>query len=117
MKLKEYFFTIVMFIVYQQAAVGKHFVALSTNRAKVTEFGIDEANMFGFWDWVGGRYSLWSAIGLSIALHIGFENFEKLLEGAHFMDNHFLTAPLEKNVSVYININLYYVYIKVLLNY
>lgn len=65
--------------------------------------------MFGFWDWVGGRYSLWSAIGLSIALHIGFENFEKLLEGAHFMDNHFLTAPLEKNVSVYIN--LYYVYI------
>uniref|UniRef100_A0A1B6EI91 Glucose-6-phosphate isomerase n=1 Tax=Cuerna arida TaxID=1464854 RepID=A0A1B6EI91_9HEMI len=82
------------------AAVSKHFVALSTNKAKVTEFGIDEANMFGFWDWVGGRYSLWSAIGLSIALHIGFDNFENLLEGAHFMDNHFQTAPLNKNAPV-----------------
>lgn len=79
--------------------MAKHFVALSTNAAKVKDFGIDEANMFGFWDWVGGRYSLWSAIGLSIALNIGFENFEKLLDGAHFMDKHFTTAPLEQNVS------------------
>jgi hypothetical protein len=60
--------------------VAKHFVALSTNTAAVTEFGIDKANMFKFWDWVGGRYSLWSAIGLSIALYIGFENFEKMLQ-------------------------------------
>ncbi|EDV98416.1 glucose-6-phosphate isomerase [Drosophila grimshawi] len=81
-------------------AVAKHFVALSTNKEKVTAFGIDSANMFGFWDWVGGRYSLWSAIGLSICLSIGFENFEQLLEGAHFMDNHFKTAPLEKNAPV-----------------
>ncbi|XP_054277150.1 glucose-6-phosphate isomerase-like isoform X2 [Macrosteles quadrilineatus] len=81
-------------------AVAKHFVALSTNKAKVTEFGIDENNMFGFWDWVGGRYSLWSAIGLSISLNIGFENFEKLLDGAHHMDQHFLTAPLNKNAPV-----------------
>ncbi|CAG0921531.1 unnamed protein product [Notodromas monacha] len=80
--------------------VAKHFVALSTNGPKVKDFGIDEKNMFAFWDWVGGRYSLWSAIGLSIALHVGFENFEKLLEGAHFMDKHFQTAPLEKNVPV-----------------
>lgn len=64
------------------------------------EFGIDERNMFGFWDWVGGRYSLWSAIGLSISLYIGFDNFQKLLEGAHYMDNHFQNAPLEKNVSM-----------------
>ncbi|XP_031424497.1 glucose-6-phosphate isomerase b [Clupea harengus] len=82
------------------AAVAKHFVALSTNGPKVKDFGIDTDNMFGFWDWVGGRYSLWSAIGLSIALHIGFENFEKLLSGAHWMDNHFRTAPLEKNAPV-----------------
>uniref|UniRef100_A0A1B6E2F4 Glucose-6-phosphate isomerase n=1 Tax=Clastoptera arizonana TaxID=38151 RepID=A0A1B6E2F4_9HEMI len=82
------------------ASVAKHFVALSTNGPKVTEFGIDPANMFGFWDWVGGRYSLWSAIGLSIALYIGFDNFEKLLEGAHYMDNHFQTAPLDKNAPV-----------------
>ncbi|KAK2718575.1 glucose-6-phosphate isomerase-like [Artemia franciscana] len=80
--------------------VAKHFVALSTNVPKVKEFGIDEQNMFGFWDWVGGRYSLWSAIGLSIALHIGFENFERLLGGAFYMDRHFCTAPLEKNVPV-----------------
>ena len=78
--------------------VAKHFVALSTNAEKVKEFGIDEKNMFGFWDWVGGRYSLWSAIGMTIALHIGFENFVKLLEGAHYMDQHFTTTPLEKNV-------------------
>uniref|UniRef100_A0A1L8E1W3 Glucose-6-phosphate isomerase n=1 Tax=Nyssomyia neivai TaxID=330878 RepID=A0A1L8E1W3_9DIPT len=82
------------------SAVAKHFVALSTNTEKVKAFGIDEKNMFGFWDWVGGRYSLWSAIGLSIALTIGFENFEKLLEGAFFMDEHFKTAPLEKNAPV-----------------
>lgn len=82
------------------SAVAKHFVALSTNGPKVKDFGIDTQNMFEFWDWVGGRYSLWSAIGLSIALHIGFDNFEKLLSGAHWMDNHFRTAPLEKNVPV-----------------
>ncbi|XP_064192192.1 glucose-6-phosphate isomerase-like [Anguilla rostrata] len=82
------------------AAVSKHFVALSTNGPKVKDFGIDPENMFGFWDWVGGRFSLWSAIGMSIALHIGFENFEKLLSGAHWMDNHFRTAPLEKNAPV-----------------
>ncbi|KAL1500982.1 hypothetical protein ABEB36_006392 [Hypothenemus hampei] len=81
-------------------AVAKHFVALSTNEAKVKEFGIDPANMFGFWDWVGGRYSLWSAIGLSISLSIGFENFQKLLEGAHYLDNHFRSAPLEQNAPV-----------------
>lgn len=66
----------------------------------MTGFGIDAKNMFGFWDWVGGRYSLWSAIGLSISLSIGFENFEKLLEGAYYMDQHFKTAPLEKNVMI-----------------
>jgi len=83
-----------------QAHIAKHFVALSTNKEKVSAFGIDTANMFEFWDWVGGRYSLWSAIGMSIALYIGFENFEALLAGAHDMDNHFRTAPLEKNVPV-----------------
>jgi len=83
-----------------QSLVAKHFVALSTNAPKVKDFGIDEANMFGFWDWVGGRYSLWSAIGLSVALNIGFENFEKLLSGAHFMDAHFCSAPLESNLPV-----------------
>ncbi|XP_025832171.1 glucose-6-phosphate isomerase [Agrilus planipennis] len=82
------------------AAVAKHFVALSTNTAKVKEFGIDTANMFEFWDWVGGRYSLWSAIGLSISLAIGFDNFERLLEGAHHLDKHFCTAPLERNAPV-----------------
>lgn len=103
----------------QETAVAKHFVALSTNGPKVREFGIDERNMFAFWDWVGGRYSLWSAIGntkyvcysitafkgatfsgLSIALHIGYANFEKLLDGAHFMDQHFCNAPLNENVPV-----------------
>ncbi|KAA0192387.1 hypothetical protein HAZT_HAZT002417 [Hyalella azteca] len=83
-----------------KSLVAKHFVALSTNAAKVKDFGIDEANMFGFWDWVGGRYSLWSAIGLSIALNIGFDNFKKLLEGAHFMDQHFCSAPLHQNLPV-----------------
>ncbi|XP_013191676.2 glucose-6-phosphate isomerase [Amyelois transitella] len=82
------------------SSVAKHFVALSTNAEKVTAFGIDAKNMFGFWDWVGGRYSLWSAIGLSISLYIGYDNFEKLLEGASFMDQHFTTAPLEKNAPV-----------------
>ncbi|XP_055383455.1 glucose-6-phosphate isomerase [Condylostylus longicornis] len=82
------------------SSVAKHFVALSTNKEKVTEFGIDSANMFGFWDWVGGRYSLWSAIGLSICLSIGFDNFEQLLDGAYYMDNHFKTAPFEKNAPV-----------------
>lgn len=81
-----------------EAAVAKHFVALSTNEVEVTKFGIEKENMFEFWDWVGGRYSLWSAIGLSIALYIGMDNFEKLLDGAHFMDQHFLTTPLEENL-------------------
>lgn len=78
--------------------IAKHFVALSTNAMAVEEFGIDPVNMFEFWDWVGGRYSLWSAIGLSIALYIGMDNFEQLLAGAHEMDHHFRTAPLEKNM-------------------
>ncbi|GIY14861.1 glucose-6-phosphate isomerase [Caerostris darwini] len=82
------------------SAVSKHFVALSTNTPKVKEFGIDEKNMFGFWDWVGGRYSLWSAIGLSIALYLGMDIFEELLSGAHYMDQLFQTSPLEKNVPV-----------------
>ena len=81
-------------------AVAKHFVALSTNAKAVAGFGIDTANMFEFWDWVGGRYSLWSAIGLSIALAVGFDRFEELLAGAHAMDEHFRTAPLERNLPV-----------------
>ncbi|MCB2189371.1 MAG: glucose-6-phosphate isomerase [Deltaproteobacteria bacterium] len=80
------------------AAVAKHFVALSTNEKGVREFGIDPANMFEFWDWVGGRYSLWSAIGLSIALAVGMDHFEELLDGAHVVDEHFRTAPLEENL-------------------
>jgi len=80
--------------------VAKHFVAVSTNKTEVTKFGIAAENMFVFWDWVGGRYSLWSSIGLSIACTIGFENFEKLLEGAHAMDNHFKDEPFEKNIPV-----------------
>jgi glucose-6-phosphate isomerase len=80
--------------------VAKHFAALSTNTEGVEKFGIDTKNMFEFWDWVGGRYSLWSAIGLSISLSIGFDNFVQLLEGAHAMDNHFKTAPLEQNLPV-----------------
>lgn len=83
-----------------RAHVAKHFVALSTNTKAVTEFGISSDNMFQFWDWVGGRYSLWSAIGLSIALVIGYDNFELLLKGAHGMDKHFRTAPLEQNLPV-----------------
>ncbi|RME98917.1 MAG: glucose-6-phosphate isomerase, partial [Chloroflexi bacterium] len=83
-----------------ETAIAKHFAALSTNAAAVAEFGIDTANMFEFWDWVGGRYSLWSAIGLSIALYIGFDNFEALLSGAHEVDEYFRTAPLEQNIPV-----------------
>lgn len=80
--------------------VAKHFVALSTNAKAVKDFGIDTANMFAFWDWVGGRYSLWSSIGLSIALYVGMDNFEALLTGAFEMDEHFKTAPLEQNMPV-----------------
>ncbi len=82
------------------AHVAKHFAALSTNAAAVSEFGIDTDNMFEFWDWVGGRYSLWSAIGLSIALAVGFDNFVELLDGAHEMDKHFSTTELESNIPV-----------------
>ena len=82
------------------SAVAKHFVALSTNREEVSRFGIDPVNMFEFWDWVGGRYSLWSAIGLSIALAIGMERFEEMLCGAHRADEHFRTAPLDRNIPV-----------------
>ncbi len=81
-------------------AVAKHFVAVSTNTKEVSKFGIDPENMFVFWDWVGGRYSLWSAIGLSIECVIGADNFEQMLAGAHAMDKHFKTAPLEKNLPV-----------------
>lgn len=83
-----------------EKAVAKHFVALSTNREAVEAFGIDPENMFEFWSWVGGRYSLWSAIGLSIALAVGFENFEELLSGAHEMDEYFLSSPYRKNIPV-----------------
>ncbi len=83
-----------------ETAIAKHFVAISTNEKAVRQFGIDPANMFAFWDWVGGRYSLWSAIGLSIALAVGMDNFEKLLAGAHAMDEHFRTTPLERNMPV-----------------
>jgi glucose-6-phosphate isomerase len=79
-------------------AVAKHFVAVSTNAAEVSRFGIDTANMFEFWDWVGGRYSLWSAVGLPIVLAVGYERFVELLEGAHEMDEHFRTAPLDRNL-------------------
>lgn len=81
-------------------AVKKHFVALSTNEKEVSKFGIDTANMFEFWDWVGGRYSLWSAIGLSIAATVGMDRFEELLDGAFSMDRHFREAPLEENLPV-----------------
>lgn len=80
--------------------ICKHFVAVSSNREAVTQFGIDPENMFEFWDWVGGRYSLWSAIGLSVVLSIGMKNFKKMLSGAHAMDQHFCEAPLEKNMPV-----------------
>ncbi|NLS13467.1 glucose-6-phosphate isomerase [Vibrio sp. SM6] len=83
-----------------EAHVAKHFAALSTNGTAVAEFGIDTDNMFEFWDWVGGRYSLWSAIGLSIALSVGYDNFIELLDGAHEMDKHFATTELESNIPV-----------------
>ncbi|PBP15682.1 hypothetical protein BUE80_DR013562 [Diplocarpon rosae] len=80
--------------------IAKHFVALSTNEGEVTKFGIDAANMFGFESWVGGRYSVWSAIGLSVAIHIGYKNFYDFLKGAYAMDTHFRETPLEKNIPV-----------------
>jgi glucose-6-phosphate isomerase len=83
-----------------EAAIARHFAAMSTNTAEVTKFGIDPKNMFEFWDWVGGRYSLWSAIGLSIALYLGMDNFEALLGGAHSVDEHFRYTPFEKNLPV-----------------
>lgn len=83
-----------------EAAVKKHFIALSTNQEAVEQFGIDANNMFGFWDWVGGRYSLWSAIGLPIACAIGFDRFEELLAGGHAMDQHFRDTPFEENIPV-----------------
>ncbi len=83
-----------------EAAIARHFAAMSTNTPAVQAFGIDPANMFEFWDWVGGRYSLWSAIGLSIAIYIGMEHFEELLAGAHRVDVHFRTAPFERNIPV-----------------
>lgn len=82
------------------AHVARHFVAISTQAEKVRSFGIDPANMFEFWDWVGGRFSLWSSIGLSLACYIGFERFQELLQGAHEMDLHFRGTPLEKNIPV-----------------
>lgn len=81
-------------------AIAKHFVALSTNKGEVEKFGIDSKNMFGFESWVGGRYSVWSAIGLSVALYIGFDNFKEFLSGAHAMDQHFTSTPLEDNIPV-----------------
>ncbi len=84
----------------KEAAVAKHFVAVSTNAEAVSQFGIDTDHMFGFWDWVGGRYSLWSAIGLPIALYVGMDNFEELLTGGFDMDEHFRTAPLDRNMPV-----------------
>lgn len=84
----------------QQADIAKHFIAVSSNRAAVAAFGIDPANMFELWDWVGGRYSLWSAVGLSVMLSIGPEHFRQLLAGAHAMDRHFFTAPFERNMPV-----------------
>jgi glucose-6-phosphate isomerase len=83
-----------------EAAVPKHFVAVSTATEEVKKFGIDPVNMFAFWDWVGGRYSLWSAIGLPIALLVGMDNFEEMLAGGHAMDEHFRNAPMEKNLPV-----------------
>ena len=80
--------------------IPKHFVALSTNEKEVSKFGIDKQNMFVFWDWVGGRYSLWSAIGLSIVLTIGYDNYEQMLRGAYATDNHFRHTPFRKNIPV-----------------
>ena len=83
-----------------ESPIAKHFVALSTNEKEVTGFGIDKENMFGFSDWVGGRYSVWSAIGLSVCLYIGYDNFHQFLAGAHAMDKHFKETPLEQNIPV-----------------
>src|SRR3989449_9782579 len=85
---------------FRSKAVAKHFVAVSTNAGEVATFGIDTANMFGFWDWVGGRYSMDSAIGLSTMLAIGPDNFRAMLDGFHQMDQHFRTAPFERNLPV-----------------
>src|SRR3954454_17815853 len=82
----------------KQEDIAKHFVALSTNASEVTKFGIDSKNMFGFESWVGGRYSVWSAIGLSVALYIGYDNFHQFLAGAQAMDKDFRETPLEKNI-------------------
>ena len=93
-----------------EADIAKHFAALSTNAKDVAAFGIDTNNMFEFWDWVGGRYSLWSAIGLPIALSIGFDNFKQLLTGAHASDQHFLQSPLEQNIPVILGlIGIWYI--------
>lgn len=100
MTFKEHASDFCSIVSVQPKAVAKHFVALSTNSQKVKEFGIDEANMFAFWDWVGGRYSVWSAIGLIVAIYIGMDNFEQFLSGAHYMDEHFRSTPLEKNLPV-----------------
>eukprot|EP01065_Artemidia_motanka_P010049 TRINITY_DN1524_c0_g1_i1.p1 TRINITY_DN1524_c0_g1~~TRINITY_DN1524_c0_g1_i1.p1 ORF type:complete len:632 (+),score=201.88 TRINITY_DN1524_c0_g1_i1:60-1898(+) len=86
--------------VEEAGAIAKHFVALSTNKQAVAEFGIDTENMFAFWDWVGGRYSLWSAIGMSIAIAVGMDGFEEMLEGGYLMDQHFKETPLEANIPV-----------------
>ena len=83
-----------------EKAVARHFVAVTANKKTAAEFGILEENMFEFWDWVGGRYSLWSAIGLPIALYLGMDHFEELLDGAHAMDMHFKSVPIEKNMPV-----------------
>ena len=84
----------------EDSHIAKHFVALSTNTKEVEKFGIDSNNMFGFQDWVGGRYSVWSSIGLSVALYIGYDNFHSFLAGGNAMDHHFRTAPLEENIPV-----------------
>ena len=84
----------------EETSVAKHFVAVSTNAREVSKFGIDTANMFGFWDWVGGRYSMGSAIGLSTMIAIGPANFRAMLDGFHQMDEHFRTAPFERNLPV-----------------
>jgi len=85
---------------FDESAIEKHFVAVSSNKKNATEFGIAEENIFDMWDWVGGRFSLWSAIGLPIAIDLGFEQFIELLEGAHEIDNHFCEAPIEKNAPM-----------------
>ncbi len=96
MSAREWFLTHAV----DESHISSHFIAVSTNREKVVEFGIDEANMFRFWDWVGGRYSLWSSIGLSIALYLGFDRFQELLNGAYAMDKHFQHEPFERNIPV-----------------